>query len=100
MVARSPSRAPWPTRLGSCDRMARRARGLAFRNRRTSSSMSVVFPAPPAQVMPIVRVARDDRRVVGGEYLDHFPSALRSFDRTMSLGCTIPDLIRLVFGWP
>ena len=53
MVARSPSSAPSPTTLGSWDKIAIRPFGFWLRNRRTSSSISVVLPAPPGPVKPI-----------------------------------------------
>src|SRR3954466_6228062 len=53
ITARSPSRAPLPTMLGSCERIATRADGSASSCRRTSSSMRGVLPAPPGPVTPI-----------------------------------------------
>src|SRR6266498_1968422 len=53
MVARSPSNAPSPTTLGSCDKIAILPFGLWFRNRSTNSSINVVLPAPPGPVKPI-----------------------------------------------
>src|SRR5579885_3508140 len=58
MVARSPSNAPSPITLGSCDKMAMRPRGARFRKRNTSSSMSVVLPAPPGPVTPMTLALR------------------------------------------
>src|SRR5881394_1579632 len=53
MVARSPSNAPSPTTLGSCDKIAILPFGFRFRKRNTSSSISVVLPAPPGPMKPI-----------------------------------------------
>ena len=74
MVARSPRTAPCPMRLGSWDRIASRPCGRACRNRRVNSSISVVLPAPPGPVMPIVlgRALRS-----GTEILAPFCAAVR-----------------------
>ena len=53
MVARSPSNAPSPITLGSCDKIAIRAFGSLRKNRRTNSSINVVLPAPPGPVNPM-----------------------------------------------